>query len=167
MGWPKLSKQLDCCSVAKRSLSGKASIRRATLGILSSIVIAGCSLNQWYQPSGEYLQGEGFYSDEVTKREFQDAQRDGKISERGRVSERTGGCFNYTEALVDRNIVAPIVRKNLTDLERRTRQSESRPCRPRNSIHSCIGSLGFLAVATGRLPAMPPRSKPKNKTRTT
>ncbi len=117
MGWPKLSKQLDCCSVAKRSLSGKASIRRATLGILSSIVIAGCSLNQWYQPSGEYLQGEGFYSDEVTKREFQDAQRDGKISERGRFSERTGGCFNYTEALVDRNIVAPIVRKNLTDLE--------------------------------------------------
>ncbi|MGH7231140.1 MAG: hypothetical protein ACREJU_07250 [Nitrospiraceae bacterium] len=85
--------------------------------VFGIMIASGCSFNQWYEPSLGYLKGEGYYSEEVSRAQFQEARAVGKIKERGRFSDRTGGCFNYTDASVDRNIVIPIVQKKLTDLD--------------------------------------------------
>ncbi|HJU04147.1 MAG TPA: hypothetical protein VJ692_03275 [Nitrospiraceae bacterium] len=85
--------------------------------ILSLILFAGCSFGQWYEPSLQYLRGEGYYSRNITRGQLQEAAAKGKVQERGRFAERSSGCFDYTEASIDRNIVIPTVRKKMIELE--------------------------------------------------
>jgi hypothetical protein len=95
----------------------KNRFRHAAVAILIMILFTACSFGQWYEPSLQYLRGEGYYSEDITRGQLQEAAAKGKVQERGRFAERPSGCFNYTEASIDRNIVIPTVRKKLIELE--------------------------------------------------
>ncbi len=77
-----------------------------SLGIMIGFV--GCA------PSLQYRLGEGFYSENLSEVQVQAAADKGQVKKLGTFSETVGGCFNYQQDFVDREIVIPAIKKGLS-----------------------------------------------------
>lgn len=55
----------------------------------------------------------GFYSDRLRKEQVPVALRSGDVTPMGRFSTVTGGCFQYQQASLERNIIIPALQNEL------------------------------------------------------
>lgn len=67
-------------------------------------------------PSLQYRLGQGFYSDSYAKSQVQAAAINGKVKNLGHFSANAGGCGNYSQDMIDRNIIVPAIKAKLNEM---------------------------------------------------
>lgn len=83
---------------------------------LIAIVVACAFSMTSCAPSLSYRLGQGFYSETFAKTQVQAAANAGKVKNMGRFSVETGGCGNYSQDMVDQNLVIPAIKGKLKEL---------------------------------------------------
>ena len=83
---------------------------RLTSAICLIGFLTGCA------PSLSYVQGRGYYSDEIAKIQLETAARQNRVKYIGKFMTKATGCGNYSRESADRNIVIPALQKILREL---------------------------------------------------
>jgi hypothetical protein len=82
-------------------------MRKIACAITCSLLVSGCA------PSLQYRLGQGFYSEGHAKTQVQAAANAGNVTNLGRFSTDVFGCGNYSQDIVDRNLIVPAIRREL------------------------------------------------------
>ena len=76
--------------------------------IMILLQLTGCAV-----PSTQYLLGQGFYSDKLSKTQVTAFANQGKVENMGKFEVSNGACFNTSQSSTDKSVVIPAIQEQL------------------------------------------------------